>query len=300
MFHKILMPYDGQELSLEILPHVVLFARTLDIPTLVLSVKDPDALDLPVDLRMMAGPWERELTERLRQVTEKLAARDINVSSMIEYGRAHRRILEIAEQEDCDLIALSTHGRGFLNWVALGSVTYHTLHRSTVPVLAVSPHAEPAGYEIAAQLSRIVVPLDGSALAETALPYAEYLASRFSIPVQIVRAVHSRAELPGVLARSISDEAERKAFEEIEAYLENVTGPMKPRGLDASWKVLKGSAGYEIVREAKSVANTMIAMTTHGKSGLLPGVLGSTSISVLRNASVPVLVIPPPTASATA
>jgi nucleotide-binding universal stress UspA family protein len=75
---------------------------------------------------------------------------------------------------------------------------------------------------------------------------------------------------------------------------------MKSRGLDASWKVLKGSAGYEIVREAKSVANTMIAMTTHGKSGLLPGVLGSTSISVLRNASVPVLVIPPPTASATA
>lgn len=137
--------------------------------------------------------------------------------------------------------------------------------------------------------NKILVPLDGSKTAENALPLTRFLARRLGLPVQLL-AVIDLIEL----ARSVSaadglflDTLVADQTRESNEYLAHVASSFA--GVDAHWQVAKGKAAEVIIEAAAADPATLIAMATHGRSGLNRILLGSVAEKVLRGAANPLL-----------
>lgn len=134
--------------------------------------------------------------------------------------------------------------------------------------------------------ARILVPLDGSPLAEAILPEVVDLARHHGAEVLLLRValVHT---LPGV----DQTEAQVRAVEEAEGYLAEVERRLAAQGVPVSGAVRYGRAVEEILDHAESKRADLIAMSTHGRSGIRRFMLGSVAEAVLRAAPVPVLLL---------
>jgi nucleotide-binding universal stress UspA family protein len=142
------------------------------------------------------------------------------------------------------------------------------------------------------KLATILVPLDGSSLAEAALPKAVEVAEISGAELLLLRAaqVHS---LPGV----DPTDAQVKVVQEAEEYLAGVAGRLTDLGFKkVDCSVWYGSAPYAIVEAARLYKVDLIVMTTHGRSGLGRMILGSVAESVLRGTITPILLLRTPEA----
>jgi nucleotide-binding universal stress UspA family protein len=140
----------------------------------------------------------------------------------------------------------------------------------------------------------ILVPLDGSELAEEVLPCVEELASRLHGEVYFVQAVDSRAEptVAGIEAGTMARRANGPVVE-AECYLSRLADTWTAKGIDARWEVLHGSPARSIANFARAKKSSMIAMSTHGRSGINWLIFGSVANQVLREAGVPVMLVRP-------
>lgn len=137
------------------------------------------------------------------------------------------------------------------------------------------------------KLQHILVPLDGSALAEAALPKAMELAQSSGAKLLLVRAAEAH-RLPGV----DPTEAQIKVVSEAEDYLAQIQERLAAQGVkDVETAVWYGPAAYAIVEAARLGKVDLIAMTTHGRSGLGRLILGSVAESVLRGTTTPIFLI---------
>lgn len=155
-------------------------------------------------------------------------------------------------------------------------------------------------------MQRILVPLDGSPLAEAVLPHAKELASRLSATIYLVRVVPMARQLAaasfagsggieGVSALDIKaiDEAVALQMRDARTYLEEQAGKLRAEGLKVEWEVRQGTAAEEIVQCAQASNIDLIAISSHGRSGLGRLVFGSVCDRVMRVAGIPLLVIKP-------
>lgn len=137
------------------------------------------------------------------------------------------------------------------------------------------------------KLGKILVPLDGSELAEVALPRVVELVNDSGAAVELLRAVEAHT-VPGV----DPTEAQIKVVKEGEAYLKEVAARLKNEGIKkVETSVWYGPAAYAIVEAARLHKVDLIAMTTHGRSGLGRLILGSVAESVLRGTTTPIFLI---------
>jgi nucleotide-binding universal stress UspA family protein len=137
------------------------------------------------------------------------------------------------------------------------------------------------------KLDKILVPLDGSMLAEAALSTAGDLAEKNGAKISLLRAAEAFA-LPG--ANTV--EAQVTAVREAEEYLEAVVRRLADKGVGrVETHVWYGPAAAAIVEAAAVQKADLIVMATHGRSGLGRLVLGSVAESVLRGTTVPILVV---------
>lgn len=132
----------------------------------------------------------------------------------------------------------------------------------------------------------IVVPLDGSEVAQVALPHAVKMAELLHAPLILLRVAYAPAS-PG----SDPVEAQRAVVAESQAYLEEAARTLQPCGLKVSTVVRYGKAAEEITAHAAQNKGAIIVMATHGRSGVGRWLLGSTAEKVLRSTTVPVLLI---------
>lgn len=133
---------------------------------------------------------------------------------------------------------------------------------------------------------KILVPLDGSALAEAVMPEVTELATSQGAEVVLLRVALAHTP-PG--ADQI--EAQVYAVEEAERYLAEVESRFAGRGIKAGSAVRYGRAAEEILDHVETCGADLIAMATHGRSGIRRWVLGSVAETVLRAAPVPVLLL---------
>lgn len=145
----------------------------------------------------------------------------------------------------------------------------------------------------------ILVPLDGSKLAEGVLPHVEDLALRLNaevlllqvldVPLKVVAA--SEGVSGSVLtATEMQVEQTRKVAEE---YLSALAEAWRAKDIRVTWETVEGRASTKIVEFAHARNATMIAMSTHGRSGLGQMVFGSVANQVLREAGIPMLLVRP-------
>jgi len=131
---------------------------------------------------------------------------------------------------------------------------------------------------------KILVPLDGSQNAESILPQVETLAKIHNAEVILIRVAFSHALTNEKLA-----ERELQAVSDAKDYLAGLEGRFKSAGIKVSSLSPCGHAAEKIIENARISNCDLIAMSTHGRSGLGQFVLGSVAIKVLHVATVPVL-----------
>jgi nucleotide-binding universal stress UspA family protein len=139
------------------------------------------------------------------------------------------------------------------------------------------------------KLNAILVPLDGSALAEAALPKAMELADLSGARVLLLRAAEGHTH-----TGTDSTNAQVAAVRDAEDYLDRVREHLRGRGITVETSVWYGPAAQSILEAARHHGVDEIVMTTHGRSGLGRLLLGSITEAVLRGTDLPVLVVHAP------
>jgi nucleotide-binding universal stress UspA family protein len=221
-----------------------------------------------------------------------LAAEGLDVSIDVRCGPAADVIVEAALDQHVKMIVMATHGYSGLKRWALGSVTDKVVHATSAPVFIVRA-------EVQAQppaLKRILVPLDGSPLAQQALPLAAELAGSAHSDLLLLQAIPTTVEAyPGFPSRGrpipqlvdLVESLREQAASELNDRADN----LRQRGLPASTYVVHGHAAEVLVDEARQHSVDLIVMATHGYSGIKRWTLGSVADKVLHATRTPLLLV---------
>jgi len=298
MFTRILIPLDGSKTAEKVLPYARFLAGSLNRPVELLAVVDivEMATHMSADraryLDTMIEDSVRNSEQYLRGVAGTFPG--ANTKCTVEKGKAEQVIIETAAADKGTLIAMATHGRSGINRWLLGSIAEKVLRGATNPLLLVRATDE-AKADRVATLKSIVVPLDGSELAESVFPTVVELAKTLKLEVVLFRAysipysAYSSAE--GYYAVDY-EELLKAMREEAVDYLEKKTEAVKKLGIDKVSCVAKeGFAADEIISLSRKSPDNLVAMCTHGRSGVKRWVLGSVTETVVRHSADPVLVI---------
>jgi len=299
MVKKILVPLDGSPSAEKVLPYARALAKRLAFPVDLLKVVD--IVEMSRSVPASEGLFINQLAEEdarrsgayLETVAHDFAG--VAVHCMVKQGHAADIIVETAASDKDTLIAMATHGRSGVDRFLLGSVAEKVLRGGANPLLLVRA-TEGARANGEAVLKSVIVPLDGSALAENILPAVEELAKKFQLQVILFRAyaVPYGAYTAG---EGFYDPVNLEAFlaqlrEEAIDYLESKTAELKRNGLtEVSWVAREGLSADEIIKFARATPDSLIAMCSHGYSGVKRWVLGSVTETVVRHAGDPVLVL---------
>ncbi|MCE2457838.1 MAG: universal stress protein [Dehalococcoidia bacterium] len=311
MFTKALVPLDNTETSEGIIPLVTQLAQGLDMGVVLATAINPDHSPGALFDRIrggMGGPpsptaeavsgpsqenAERDARSRLDELASGISQSGVSVESAVGFGPASETIIRMATDSDCDLIAMSTRGRGVLSSGLLGSVTYRTMHESPVPVLAVTPERAGRHRTAEGKFSTVIVPLDGSELAETALPYAVALCRGMDMEMVLLHVIPANESIYSDGNAGGQDASDSR--EEMDAmarmYLNGIVRRLEDEGLDARMSVHEGRPSTVITAVARGTEPSMIAMASHGRSGVSRLLMGSVAEAVVRESGEPVLMV---------
>lgn len=223
----------------------------------------------------------------LEQQSGSLNRQGREVDLLVETGDPAEIILKTATADD--LIVMTTHGAGAGTRVVFGSVADRVVRHAVCPVLVVRGGDRPV---IAAPISRIVVPLDGSDRSEAAVPLAIELATDLGVPVRLLRALDisllQEAVRTGTYAAAANAGSVVEIRAAIEKSLDEQADAIRNLGVSATTAVLDGPAGRTLL--AAFETGDFVVMTSHGRGGFRRWVLGSVADKLVRGAIVPVLI----------
>ncbi len=137
LYSKILVPLENSPYDAAILAHVRRLARASEASILLIHVADGWAARNMAQLELRESEELKEDREYLDRTAAALEADGYSVDAVLAGGDPVREIIDAAERERCDLIAMSTHGHRFLKDLLFGSVAESVRHRCTIPVLLV-------------------------------------------------------------------------------------------------------------------------------------------------------------------
>lgn len=310
LFDNVIVPLDGSRLSAHALPAAELMAGASGAKLTLLSCL-PEIPDWQADASR--GRWRGSMAvsehhrvdaylagERLRLVRRGFAS---PVDIEAREGPAHEIIAGVANSSPNSLIAISTQGQGGLSRLLSGSVTSKVLGSVGNPALVVRCNDGDCPV-VPQSIENVIVPLDGSALSESALQYAGSLASVFGARITLVRCVpdaayfhaqHDWSFVHGPPSFAYYD-GQRMANDAValsSEYLLDTSGPLADRYPATEIDVV--TSQHDPVRAILDLANrrdrSMVVMGSHGRRGLRRFLLGSVADQVIRKSPVPTLLV---------
>jgi nucleotide-binding universal stress UspA family protein len=303
----VLTPIDGSARALHAVPWAAKLAGSRG--TVILFRVIPPEPDYAEALFAFAGPgeagvqrirdeWQRVAQADFDEAASLIAGSGVKVERMVAEGEPDEEIVAAADERGADMIAIASHGRGAIGRAIFGSVADRVARTSAVPVLILrTPHDQlPQGEAV---IRRVVVPLDGSALAEQALPVAATVAKHVGAPVSVVRVIDpasSLPEAPGALGPTpvAAAEASDRIWAELEAQAKRTVGDaiarLQAERIEASGTTLTGSPFFAISDFTET--DDLIVLTSHGRGGVGRWLLGSVAEKLVREAPAPVLLVP--------
>jgi nucleotide-binding universal stress UspA family protein len=294
MFTKILVPLDGSELAERALPFANTLAQQSEARLIVLRAIAADRILIP-DSHMLLGhysvAWPNQSLDLARKtaadylaaVQAEQIAPGVNAQTSIMETEPAAAIVELARQHQVDLIVMSSHGySGLTRWM-LGSVAERVLQAAPCPVLVLRS-AEPIHHGLIA--------LDGSELAEQVLEPAWALAAGLNCKVTLARVMAevSPEELTHLenLEHGLGQQVQGNLHEAAASYLARVAAA-RPTANTARFPintvVLHGSPAQSLLDYAQLRGVDLIALSTHGRTGLQHWLYGSVTEKVLRAAA---------------
>lgn len=298
MISRIVVPLDGSQLSHAALPLARGLAEQTGAPVTLLSVMDPPR-DFYVPPR--DGEWttysasdinhladeENRLQGYLNQI--KSTFPDQTVHTSIRLGNAAEQILDEAESIRNSVVVMASHGRSGLGRSLLGSVASRVVRGGAVPVFVIRASEDSKAEYGSVPINKVAIPLDGSLIAEQALAAVH---REFGSSVEYVLARVIEPVAPGqAYAPETIAEYDRMARENAERYLADVAERLKDDGARVAYQVRADTAANGIIAVATEVQADVIAMTTHGRTGIGRFLIGSVAERVLHQAEQPVMMV---------
>jgi nucleotide-binding universal stress UspA family protein len=304
MKERIVVPLDGSALAEMALPHAVSLARATSRALILLRVVPiPPSFSqvgwtIPPS-QMVWSEWEAEpalAREYLARTARLLTPLPLEVHTDLLDGDPARAIVQYAEEHPwVTTIAMSTHGHGGLGRLVFGSVADKVLHDSPVPVLLVRGKENPIreGELVLDGVSygTILVPLDGSPLAEQALERAMPIAQATGARLVLVSAVPDDPIFADLVSSFNVQSMWDREFDWRRDYLKEMETRLRQEGLEVESHVLYRPPVDAILQTADSKHADLIVMSTHGRGGFKRLWLGSVAGEVVRHAEQPVLLI---------
>lgn len=296
MYRRILVSLDGSKVAEQVLPYVRYLAVKLKIPVDLLTVVDlvgmtgAMATSNAPNLDTFVAENVQRCEAYLGTIGKTLAG--VASSHMVVKGKPEEVVIEKASRFSDTLIAMATHGRSGVDRWLLGSVAEKVLRVTTNPLLLVraTKDGKSEGEKV---FKRVIVPLDGSALAEKVLPHVTALAKGLTFETVLLRAYNLR-QVISTFEDYVPDWdlLEAEAMGEATSYLNSKVQELKGQGLaNISTRTSEKETAQEII-DLAAEPDSLIAMCTHGRSGLKRWVLGSVTEKVVRHSNSPILIIP--------
>jgi len=289
MYNKILVPLDGSKLAEAVLPYAAFLASALQLPVDLVHVNDPETHSPSIH--------PTRSTDYLNQVAASFLS-GLTVSCAVKTGAAAEVILDTASADAGTLVAMATHGQtGGGRWL-LGSVTQKIVQAAKNPLLLIRSQEDDRS-KADTPIKTIIVPLDGSHLAEQIFPYVVFFATKLGLQVVLIRTYtlpSSGYYLAAHLSPPDMAELRDKNKKEIEDYLHAKVEELTASGIQKVTSVVaEGRGPEEIIELARKTTGSIVAMSTHGRSGMGRWVLGSVTDRVVSYCGEPVLIIRPAT-----
>ena len=293
MFRTILVPLDGSPAAERALPLAAALAHAADARlVLVRCAWTTGVPGWETEQRQEAAT--REAQDYLHPIAGELRLQGVRVDIRAITAHPDQGILWTLADEHADLVVMTTHGRTGVGRFIYGSVAEAVLTQSHVPVLLVraaslvQPSLDPGR-------DGLLVPLDGSAVAEAVLPYAVEMARVLDATLILVRAV----PLPSLLTPerlvepALGNEIFKMELQEAEDYLGRLARKLRQDGRRVLTYVETGGVASTILRKSDELNTVFILMATHGRSGMDRLFFGSVAMEVLRRGDHPVMLVRP-------
>lgn len=303
MYRLLVVPLDGSPFGERAIPLALAVARHPGATVELTHVHEPFAFrgGVPLPDTRFDIDVRQAMRAHLDRLQERIGAKaGVPVTATFLEGDVVPTLQAHIEARGADLVVMTTHGRGGMSRAWLGSVADALVRRLRAPVLLVRARAK---VQVAAgkpPFRRILVPLDGSDMAEEALDHAiamgvrshtEYLLVRVAVPIQIGPQAHGHT----VIRNEDLDFVMREA----QLYLAGVAERIRRPGIPVNVTVVAhrqpARAILDLTREREI---DLIALATHSRRGLSRVMLGSVADKVIRAAPVPILVYAPGAAAA--
>ena len=299
MYRKIMVPTDGSGLDRKAILVALRVAERCGARVLLVRVVTTSAylgtegIDRIASTAVLRAEHRAALNELNALAAECRNLSSAEVSADLEEGPAAHVLERYAKVNGIDLIVISSHGRRGLARLSLGSVTDSLIRGTTIPVLVVKPNASYLTPEASQEFHRIVVPLDGSSLAERILDPVIPLAKLDGREMMLL---HVLAPLEGWYDEGESRQLPwwKKKVASAEVYLSSRAEQIRLQGAAVKVEVVAGDNTAKAITDyARSVGADLIAIATHGRGGLTRVVRGSVADDVIKSSTCSILVLNP-------
>jgi nucleotide-binding universal stress UspA family protein len=264
---KVVVPLDGSQLGASAIGPAGDLAEATGA-TLRLLTAEPLVL------------WRERVQEATAYLEQQAAGTGLPgiETLVVEDHAAHQAILHESRTEGT-VVCMAAHGRGGLGYAALGSVAEAVLHDSHHPILLVGPELASPPQQL--RQGDVVVAVDGSRGSEAILPVVADWAHMLELRPWVVEV------LPA--ATGNVDDSRKPPHES--STVRGVAQRLRDDGVSAEWEVLHESDTADaLLNFASQLPAALIAMGTHGRTGLARAALGSVTMNVVHGSACPVLV----------
>lgn len=301
MYERILVPLDGSKLAEAALPYAEELAGMLDSEVCLLGVCEPDQSQFSHMYQLYIEQMAELVKRHIGDYYKKEGA-EAKVKPIITCGEPAEEIISYSEKNDISLVIATTHARSGIRGWMMGSVANRLLREMRAPVIlirSIVPHPEVGTRGL---LSKIVVPLDGSKAGEASLPWVEGLAVKLEAEVILLQVVApgQHVHTIGGLDYFLYPEQEIESLEgRAKDYLKKAGAALSHAGCVVRTEVRVGDAAQEIVNTADEISARLVAISTHGHSGIKRWAFGSVADKVLQVGHTPIMLVRTPHLSST-
>lgn len=278
-YQKILVAYDGSPSAQSALALASQMAREDKSWIKVLAVVptyqgDLDLIGVSNIKEVLAGPGERLLAEA-RQIAEK---EQVHILTNLQQGEPYEQIVQVAEEENCDLIIVGRRSSTDLERDLIGSVTARVIGYTRKDVLVVPKNGK-------LSWGNILLATDGSVSCDNALARALEIAQERGSKLAAVSVVYTNDEF-----YAMAQDIMKGLYREADKVLGKVKSWAGDLGVQAELFVKDGEPYQAIVHLATERASDLIVIGSHGRKGLTRLLMGSVTERVIGYANCPVLV----------
>jgi nucleotide-binding universal stress UspA family protein len=291
MLKKILVPLDGSKLGELALNYATELARSLNSEVYLVSVCDR----VDDKYRNMCSAYLDKVSEGLRASLQETIILP-KIQTIVIDGQPDAKILDYAIENNINLIVMVSHGHsGIMPW-ATGSTASKIIQKSIIPILLIRASDTVDKKPASGLFGKILVPLDGSTISESVLPYVKEIAAQIKSEIVLLRVLeqgqHVRT-IGGLDYFAYTDQQVEEMRQETVAYLNEINQKLATEGFTVKILAKTGDVAQVIVETIIQEDVRIVAMSSHGKSAAIKWVLGSVSNKVLQAGKKPLLLVRP-------